>query len=292
MNIKNWLNKKESKIKEIKYTFHKFLKSPLSIVGALIILIFLIVALFAPYIAPYDPLTQQIEERLQSPSFKHILGTDNMGRDILSRIIYGTRISVMLGLIVILVAASIGITVGAISGYTTGILDNILMRIADMFLSFPPIILAMAIAASLGPNLRNTIIAIAMTRWPVYARLVRSQVLSLKNTQFVESIKSIGGSKFRRLFIHILPNCLAPIIVRATLDLGTAILAAASLSFIGFGAQPPTPEWGAMVSIGRQYIISEWWVSTFPGIAILIVVIGFNLLGDGLRDVLDPRLRR
>jgi len=230
--------------------------------------------------------------RLEAHRFQHPLGTDDMGRDILSRIIYGSRISVLIGIIVVLIGAVIGIIVGAVSGYIGGAGDNILMRIADMFLSFPPLILAMAIAAALGPNLRNTIIAIALVRWPVYARLVRSQVLSIKNSQFIEAIRSMGGSDIRILFIHILPNCLSPIIVRATMDLGTVILAAAGLSFIGFGAQPPLPEWGAMVSDGRQYIVSEWWVATFPGLAILMVVVGFNILGDGLRDVLDPRLRR
>jgi len=292
MNNKNWFKKHESRIKEVKYTLHLLYKSPLSLLGAFIIICFLSVALFAPFLAPHAPLKQNVENRLQPPSMSFLLGTDNMGRDILSRIIYGTRISVMVGLIVITIGASIGIAIGAVSGYIGGAGDNILMRIADMFLSFPPLILAMAIAAALGPNLRNTIIAIALVRWPVYARLVRSQVLSLKNSQYVEAIRSMGGSDLRILFIHILPNCMAPIIVRATMDLGTAILAAAGLSFIGFGAQPPTPEWGAMISDGRQYIVSEWWVSTFPGLAILIVVVGFNILGDGLRDILDPRLRR
>lgn len=288
----SWFKKHESKIKEFKYTLHLISKSPLSIIGAFIITCFLFIAVFAPFLAPHDPYYQEMSARLEAPSFQHPLGTDDMGRDILSRIIYGSRISVLIGIIVVLIGAAIGIIVGAVSGYIGGAGDNILMRIADMFLSFPPLILAMAIAAALGPNLRNTIIAIALVRWPVYARLVRSQVLSIKNSQFIEAIRSMGGSDIRILFIHILPNCLSPIIVRATMDLGTVILAAAGLSFIGFGAQPPLPEWGAMVSDGRQYIVSEWWVATFPGLAILMVVVGFNILGDGLRDVLDPRLRR
>jgi len=287
-----WLKKNESKIKEFKYTLHLLAKSPLTLIGAFIIAIFILVAIFAPLLAPHDPYVQEIEKRLEPPSSGHLLGTDDMGRDIFSRIIHGSRISIMIGIIVILVGASLGIIIGSVSAYLGGAVDNILMRLADMFLSFPPLILAMAIAAALGPNLRNTIIAIALVRWPVYARLVRSQVLSIKNSQFIEAIRSMGGSDLRILFIHILPNCLAPIIVRTTMDLGTVILAAAGLSFIGFGAQPPIPEWGAMVSDGRQYVVSQWWVSTFPGLAILIVVVGFNIFGDGLRDVLDPRLRR
>jgi peptide/nickel transport system permease protein len=219
------------------------------------------------------------------------LGLDNLGRDILSRTIAGTRISLGIGLVVLCIAGVFGTIFGLVAGYFGGRVDEVMMRITDMFLAFPALILAMAFAALLGPNLVNTMIAISFVRWTMYARLVRGEVLRLRETEFVESARSLGSSHFRILFRHILPNALAPVIVRATMDMGAVILTAAGLSFIGFGAQPPTAEWGVMVSDGRQFIMTQWWVSTFPGLAILIVVLGFNLLGDGLRDVLDPRLR-
>ena len=220
------------------------------------------------------------------------MGTDDMGRDILSRIIYGSRISIMVGVVVVAISLSIGVPLGAISGYFGGKIDSILMRITDIFLGLPSLVLALAIAAALGRGIMNTMIAISITWWPWYARLVRGQTLSIREMGYIEAARAAGGSSFRIVLTHVLPNCISPIIVTASMDMGYTILAAAALGFIGLGAQPPSPEWGLMVSIGRTYMMNYPWVATFPGLAILITVLGFNLVGDGLRDLLSPRLRR
>jgi len=276
---------------ELKKTFRLLWKSSTSRIGMIIVAFFLLTALLAPRLMPYDPFYQDLPLKLAPPSSAHPMGMDNLGRDILSRVIAGTRISLGIALVVLSIAGVFGTLYGLIAGYFGGRVDEVMMRITDMFLAFPDLILAMAFAALLGPNLVNTMIAISFVRWTTYSRLVRGEVLRLRETEFVESARSLGSSHFRILFRHILPNALAPTIVRATMDMGGVILTAAGLSFIGFGAQPPTAEWGVMVSSGRQFIMNQWWVSTFPGLAILIVVLAFNLLGDGLRDVLDPRLR-
>ncbi len=267
-------------------------KSPLAMVGTVLVAIFLFIAIFAPLIAPYDPIKQDLNNILQPPSKAHPFGTDTLGRDILSRVIYGARISLIIGVLVVAISSFIGIVAGLLSGFFGGYIDLIIMRITDLFLSFPALILAMAIAGALGPSLTNTMIAISLVWWPPYARLIRGQVLIVKNREFVEAATALGESNLKIMFTHVLPNSVTPAIIQATMDLGAVILTAAGLSFIGFGAQPPTPEWGSMISLGRNYFLKQWWLATFPGLAILVTVIGFNLLGDGIRDLLDPRIRR
>ena len=267
------------------------LGDPLSVGAIVLIAAFALAAAFAPLIAPADPLAQELAARLQPPSAAHWLGTDQLGRDVLSRLLYGARISLVIGLVVVVAAGVLGTLVGIVAGYAGGWIDEALMRFTEVFLAFPPLILAMAIAGALGPSLTNAIIAIAAVTWAVYARLARGQILSLRRREYVEAAHAIGASRARILFRHLLPNALAPLLVQASFDMGSAIISAAGLSFIGFGAQPPTPEWGVMISEGRNFISTEPWLSLFPGLAILLAVGSFNVLGDGLRDALDPRLR-
>ncbi len=271
---------------------HELRKSPLVIFGLAVVLIVVFLAAFAPYIAPYDPTEIHFDAVTAPPSSSYLLGTDDMGRDILSRIIYGSRIDLLVGLLTILGAIAIGLPLGAIAAYRGGWTDEIVMRITDMFLSFPSLVLAMALAAALGPGLIHAMEAMLITWWPWYTRLIRGQILSIKENTYVEAAKALGANDFRVIMRHVLPNSFAPVIVQGTMDIGNAILTAAALSFIGLGAQPPQPEWGAMITIGRNYIQQYWWMATFPGLAILLTVLGFNLFGDGLRDSLDPRLRR
>jgi peptide/nickel transport system permease protein len=266
-------------------------RSPLSVAGLIVIVFLGLAALFAPILPLPAPITQNLTARLKAPSSAHLLGTDQLGRDILSRIVNGGRISLTVGLEIVLVAGVIGTAIGLVSGYFGGIIGEVLMRITDVFLAFPALILAMAIAGALGPGLTNAMIAIAAVTWPIYARLVRASVLSIRQREYVEAAICIGAPPIRIMLRHVLPNTLSPILVQASFNMGTAILTAAGLSFIGFGAQPPTPEWGVMISEGRQYLVTHYWISTFPGIAIFLAVTAFNLLGDGLRDLLDPRLR-
>ncbi len=285
----------ESELRELRYTFYLVRKSPLTLVGLILLVFSLFFAITAPYVAPYPTDIEfgvHLERRLEAPSLTHPFGTDDLGRDILSRVLYGFRISLTVGLVVVAIAATIGVFLGAMAGYAGGVVDEAIMRITDIFLSVPSLVLALAIAASLGPSLTNAMIAISLVWWPWYARLVRGQTLSLRELDFVEAARSIGVSTYKILLRHIIPNCIAPIIVQGSLDVGYAILTAASLGFLGVGAQPPAAEWGLMVSYGRLFFPSWWWVATFPGLAIFIGVLGFNLLGDGLRDILDPRLRR
>ncbi|MBW2152351.1 MAG: ABC transporter permease [Deltaproteobacteria bacterium] len=270
--------------------YHNIWNHPLAVVGLVIILILILTAVLAPVIAPFDPYHQVAEDRLKPPGTTYFFGTDDMGRDIFSRVIWGSRLSLAAAAVVIALSTSIGIFIGAISGYLGGRVDEILMRITDMFLAFPAMVLAMVIASALGPSLINAMIAISVVWWPWYARLIRGQILSIKTMEYIEAAKALGASNARILWKYTLPNCTAPLIVQATLDSGYAILTTASLSFIGVGALAPTPEWGSMISIGRSYILMQWWYPTFPGLAIFLAVAGFNLLGDGLRDILDPRL--
>jgi peptide/nickel transport system permease protein len=268
------------------------LANPLNLVALALIAMLAACALLAPLLAPYDPLAQDLAVRLKPPSPEHWLGTDSLGRDIASRILYGARISLVIGVVVVGSAGVFGTFVGLVAGYAGGLVDEALMRLTEVFLAFPALILAMAIAGALGPSLTNAIIAIAAVTWAVYARLTRGQILSLRRREFVEAARAMGASRMRIILRHLLPNTLAPLMVQASFDMGSSIIAAAGLSFIGFGAQPPTPEWGVMISEGRNFINTQPWLSLFPGLAILLAVGSFNLLGDGLRDAFDPRLSR
>jgi len=267
------------------------LRNPLTLAGILIIGALVGIALVAPLIAPADPTRTNLEIRFDPPTRAHPFGTDQLGRDILSRVIYGTRVSLRIAILAAVIATTIGAPLGIISGYFRGRVDDFLMRLTDMFMAFPRLILAMAIAAALRPSLENVIIAISIAAWPAYARLARSVTLALREETFVEAARALGAGSPRILTRHVLPGVLSPMVIQISLDMGGIILTAAGLGFIGVGAQPPTPEWGVMIAEGRNYITQQWWVSTFPGIAIALVVFGFNLLGDGIRDLLDPRLR-
>jgi peptide/nickel transport system permease protein len=278
-------------VREFKVTLYLLRQSPLALAGIAVTIFTAFLALFANNLAPYNPLAINLAQRLQPPSTMYLFGTDQLGRDILSRVIAGYRISAVMGVEIVILGGVSGAFLGLLAGYLGGKVDEIIMRVTDMFLAFPSLVLAMAISAALGPSLEHTFIAVAAVWWPSYARLVRGSVLSVKQNEYVEAAKAVGESEWRIMFVEVLPNVSSSIIVQATLDLGKAILTASSLSFIGFGAQPPIPEWGAMISSGRDFIAHQWWVATFPGLAILLTVIGFNLLGDGLRDALDPRMR-
>lgn len=270
----------------------RFAKEKTAIFGLAVIVLFTALAIFAPLLSPYDPLTQDIPNGLASPSPAHWLGADKLGRDIFSRMLYGARISLLAGLGVVVMSALVGTSIGLVAGYVGGWLDEALMRVTDIFFAFPSLILAMAIAGALGPSLQNALIAVSVVTWPVYARLVRGQVLVLRDREFVQAARAVGARHGLILRRHLFPNTLSPLLVQTSFDMGTTILAVAGLSFIGFGAQPPTPEWGVMISEGRNYITTHWWLTFFPAMAMLFAVAGFNLVGDGLRDVLDPRLRR
>jgi peptide/nickel transport system permease protein len=266
-------------------------RSPTLLTGLLVVALWLLIALLAPAIAPYSPVEQRLAERLSPPSLKHPFGTDELGRDVFSRVLYGARISLPIGFGVVILTAALGTTLGAVAGFVGGLVDEFIMRLCDAVLAFPSLILAMAITAALGPGLQNAMLAIVLVLWPEYARLMRGQVLALREMEYVTAARAVGAPEVRILWRHILPNASSVVLVKASLDVGNAILLAAALSFVGLGAVPPTPEWGAMVAAARQKFF-EWWIGTFPGLAILSAVIGFNFLGDGLRDLLDPRLRR
>ena len=262
-----------------------------AMVGFVLILSLVVLALIGPWISPYNPLAPDPINRLKGPTWTHLFGTDSLGRDILSRVIYGSRISIVIGLIAVSISLIPGTVLGLVAGFYGRRVDEPIMRFMDIMLAFPAILLAIFITAILGPSLLNTMIAVGIVYIPHYARIVRSSVLSLKQQLFVQAVRSLGGSNLRILAFHIFPNTVPPIIVYATLGMGTAVLQAAALGFLGLGAQPPTPEWGAMLSEGRQYIQNAPHVAAFPGLAIFMLVLGFNLFGDGLRDILDPSLR-
>jgi peptide/nickel transport system permease protein len=270
----------------------RFGKETTAIIGLVIIIIFVVLAALAGLISPYPPLEQNISVSLHAPSAAHLFGADKLGRDIFSRILHGARISLFTGLTVVVMAAGVGTLVGTLAGYLGGWWDEAIMRVTDIFFAFPSLILAMAIAGALGPSLQNALIAVAVVSWPIYARLLRGQVLVLRDQEFVQAARAIGVGNAGILLRHILPNTLSPLLVQASFDMGGTILAVSGLSFIGFGAQPPTPEWGVMISEGRNYITAQWWMTFFPAISMLLVVTGFNLVGDGLRDILDPRLNK
>ena len=265
-------------------------RNPLMVVGLVICILWFAVSFVPNLVAPYGPLEQNIRERLQPPSVNHFFGTDQLGRDVLSRVLYGGRISLPAGLLVVVSAAIVGTVMGSVAGYVGGAWDETLMRITEVFMSFPIIILAMAITAALGPSTVNAVLAMVVVWWPNYARIVRSLVLSVKPNEYVQASRAIGASSTHILLRTILPNCVAPAVVMATLDIGNAILIFASLSFLGLGPEPSAAEWGRMVADGIDYF-DQWWLSAFPGIAIFTVILSFNLVGDGLRDLLDPRMR-
>ena len=269
--------------------FAALLRNPLSVVGGVIILVLVLTAVFAPWLAPYLATGQDLANRLAPPSGTHWMGTDELGRDIFSRVIWGSQITLTIVGLVALISAPLGLLVGAISGYFGGWTDRVLMGITDIFLSMPKLILALAFVAALGPGINNAIIAIAITSWPAYARIARAETLTIRNAEFIAAVRLQGASPLRVIVQHILPLCTSSMIIRVTLDMAGVILTAAGLGFIGLGAQPPLPEWGAMISRGRTFILDQWWVATMPGFAIIIVSLGFCFLGDGLRDVLDPK---
>jgi peptide/nickel transport system permease protein len=264
-------------------------RNPLAISGLAIVSVLVLMAILAPWLTGKSPYDQLLAERLLQPSAQHWFGTDELGRDIFTRIVYGSRITLLVVFLVSAIVLPIGLLVGTIAGYFGGVLDTILMRLTDIFLAFPRLVMALAFAAALGPGIENAVVAISITAWPPYARLARAETMTLRSRDFILAARMQGASAPRILWSHIVPLCLSSVIVRLTLDMAGIILIAAGLGFLGLGAQPPSPEWGLMVSSGRSYLLDQWWVATMPGLAIFIVSFGFNLLGDGLRDVFDPR---
>lgn len=292
----HWLQVKRqeyrARAKELRFALYRVRRSPLTIFGFILILLIICVAIFAPWLATHNPLKTDISHKLEPPGPSHLFGTDQLGRDIFSRIVYGSRISLQAGLTIVGIAMVVGILLGSVAGYFGGWIDEAITRVTDVFLSLPGLILALVVAAALGPSLTNNVIALSAVWWPWYTRLVRGQILSIKENPYVEAARAAGASNLRIIFSHVLPNCISPIVVLATLDMGFAILTSSGLSFIGLGAQPPTPEWGAMLSEARNYIRESWWFPVFPGLAVSITVLAFNLVGDGFRDILDPKFRR
>lgn len=283
------------RVTEYQLMWRAFRRDPLAVISLVILLIFILGAIFAPFLTPYpeqglgDP---NILEKFVPPSQAHLLGTDYLGRDVLARVLYGGRSSLAIGFLVVFVAVLIGVPLGAIAGYYGGWIDNVVMRVTDIFLAFPPLLLAIALAAALGSSFTNTMIAISFTWWPWYARLVRAQTVSLRERYFIEAARSISVPNWKIVTTHVLPNVMTPVLVQGTMDLGSAILVGAAVSFIGLGVQPPTADWGTMISVGRIYFLERPWYAGSAGVAIFLVVLAFNLLGDAVRDAADPRTRR
>jgi len=270
----------------------RFTRNRLALVGLGIVWVIILTSALASVISPYDPIEHNYDEMLQPPSGRHLMGTDDLGRDILSRVLYGSRYALLIGVAVVLLELAVGASMGFIAGYFGGKVDTVIMRVVDMVLAIPTLILAIAIAGALGGGLWVMIIAIAVAGWGEFSRLVRAQVLSLKELTYVEAVRATGAGNARIIFRHILPNSMGPVLVYTTLYMPTAILWSAALSFLGLGAQPPTPEWGSIIAEGRGFISYAWWIATFPGLAIMLTTFGFNCVGDGLRDALDPRFSR
>ncbi|WP_404454774.1 ABC transporter permease [Virgibacillus necropolis] len=283
--------RKQQRIERVKEFTEKLVRNKAALAGGLIVLFYIVIALFAPVLAPYDPLAIDLPNKLQPPSFEHWMGTDDKGRDILSRILYGSRLSMSVGLAAVVFGAVFGIIMGMAAGYYGGIIDSILSRLLDIMLAFPGILLALAIISALGPSLFNVTVAVGVFSVPLFARIARGSTMEVRKLEYVDAIRSLGAHDGIIIFKHILPNILSPLIVQGTLRLATAILSAAGLSFLGLGAQPPSPEWGAMLSNGRDYIFSAPYMAIFPGLTIALLVMGCNLFGDGLRDALDPRMK-
>lgn len=291
----SWARKRKSQWEEYGLMVRALCRDWLAIISLLIVLIFILGAIFAPYLTPYPEQGRgepNIAEKLSPPSREHPLGTDRMGRDGLARILFGGRTSLSIGFLVVTFGIAIGMPLGALAGYFGGWVDEIIMRITDVFLSFPTLLLAIAIAAALGPSFTNAMIAMAIVWWPWYTRIVRAQTLSLKERAFIEAARGIGVGNLTIITRHVLPNVTTPVLVQATIDVGAAILTGATMSFLGLGVQPPTPDWGKMVDVGRAYMLIAPWDATFPGLSIFLVALSMNLLGDGIRDVLDPHTRR
>lgn len=271
--------------------WHRFKKNRLAVLGGIIVLFLFAVAIFAPFIAPYDPNAINVKHVLEAPSFSHPFGTDDLGRDILSRVIHGSWISLQVGFVAVGIATIIGIIFGALSGYYGGWLDTIIMRFVDIMLSIPTFFLILAVIAMLEPSIWNIMIVIGVTSWMGVARFVRAEFLSLKEREFVLSARALGASDFRIIFRHILPNAMSPVLVSAVLGIAGAVLVESALSFLGIGVQPPTASWGNILTIGKDNIEIAWWISVFPGLAIFVTVLAYNLLGEGIRDSIDPRLK-
>ncbi len=269
-----------------------FRKNRLAVVGAVIVFLFLFAAAFGGWLVPYDPIKQNYSMLLKPPSLAHLMGTDPLGRDVFSRVLYGTRFAFIIGFGVVVMEGVVGVVLGTISAYFGGILDNLLMRAADIVLSIPAMVLAIVIAGSFGGGLVPLIVTMVLISWAYFARLVRGQVLTEKERPYIEAARAIGASTHRILWRHLLPNTVSVVIVYCTLEIPWAILFSAGMSFLGVGIQPPTPEWGGIIASGRNYLTTAWWITTFPGLVLMLVVLGFNFLGDGLRDALDPRLVR
>ena len=269
---------------------HHLRRNPLTLIGLATVLMWLLIMLTAPQISPYSHLKQSLDDRLQTPNNAYLMGTDELGRDIFSRVLWGARITIPASLAVVVIGSLLGIVIGALSGYIGGLVDEVMMRVTELFMAFPPIILAMAITAALGPDIKNAVLALLVVWWPGYARMMRALVLTGKTQEYVEAARSTGAGGPYILFRTILPNCIAPAVIMATLEIGNAIIAFASLSFIGLGPDPSSPEWGRMSSDGIDFF-DQWWMWLFPGLAIASLVMAFNFIGDGLRDILDPRLR-
>ena len=291
----NLIQSLKPRLKSLGESLYLLAKNKLSLLALIVLILLVVLAVLAPHIVPYpnDLLDEtHIGDKFIAPCSQHLMGTDELGRDVFSRIIYATRVSLLTAVIAVAVSLAIGIPLGAIAGSVGGWVDNVIMRVTDVFLSFPPLLLAIALVALLGSSLTNAIVAIAISWWPWYTRLVRGQAVSMKERKFVQAAETIGTSRTKIIFKHILPNCISPIIVQASMDLGGVIMTIASLSFLGLGAQAPTPEWGLMISTGRSYFPDKWWCCIFPGLAIFVTVLCFNLLGDAIREILDPKTRK
>ena len=289
-----WRERHASSLRMARLYIRTFARNGSAMLGLAIVFLFLLLAAIGPWIVPFPEHAEgvvNLDAKLTPPNATYLFGTDEVGMDIFSRTVLGARVTLQIALIVTGIAVLIGVPLGIMAGYFGGWVQEVIMRITDIFLSIPGLILAVAIVGALGPGILNAMFALALVWWPGYVRLVQAKTLSLKNEIYVDAARAVGAGPFRIIFVHILPNCTSPIIVKASMDMGMAILGAASLGFLGLGAQPPQPEWGAMISIGRNYLPDWWWYSFFPGMAIMLTVLGFNLLGDGLRDILDPRHR-
>lgn len=283
--------RKEKRLESIRSFSEKFFHNKIAVVGAAIVMMYVFVALFAPILAPYDPYEIQLDSKLESPSWEHWMGTDDKGRDILSRIIYGSRLSMGVGFAAVLFGSFFGIIMGLVAGYYGGWVDSVISRVLDVMLAFPGILLALAIISALGPSLFNVTVAVGVFSVPLFARIARGSTMELRHLEYIDAVRSLGAHDGIIIFRHIFPNILSPLIIQGTLRLATAILSAAGLSFLGLGAQPPSSEWGTMLSSGRDFLFSAPYVAIFPGLAIALLVMGFNLFGDGLRDALDPRMK-